>query len=214
MVNSKKNSGKKNNGHAKGNSMNNAVPSMIVRSRQFDLLVPYTFLTTVSTAPDESQLGVGSRFINVGLDFALRNFIRGSSGIYTSFDQYKFAEIEVMALLDAPVVTGEPTLVVSSVDYDDVVSGDWEMMSQRSNTKLTVLNRYNPYKSIAKFQPRGNFVTTGTDSPSNMIVPPNTWWDMSNPNQLFNGVKISAASQQQVSIRFLARARIEFRGRI
>jgi len=78
-------------------SSNAAVPTMAVQTRWFDQLIPNTVTMATATNANESQLGVGSRYDNLGLDYSLRNFIKGSSGIYTTYDQYKFKRLVVMA---------------------------------------------------------------------------------------------------------------------
>lgn len=194
--------------------MNNPVPRMTIQPRNFDQLIPETIILSLSGAPEDSQLGVGSYYANVGIDYSLRNFITGSSGLFTTMDQYRFQEIEIWALSDSNT-TYRPILITCSVDFDDAVAPTWYTMSQRNNTHTVAITTFKPMVKLAAFRPVGNFVTGGTDSPSNIVPNPSAWWDMANPNQLFNGLKLSIATQStSSSVRILAKARIEMRGKI
>jgi hypothetical protein len=194
-----------------------AVPRMTVVKRDFLRLIPSTHVLSQATLSGESQLGVGSYFVNIGEDYALRNFLPGTSGLFTTWDQYRFERLEVLVFLDSPnsaPLSINPVLVTASVDFDDTVAPTWDTMSQRSNTRSIALTAFTPMRSLASWKPVGNYVTSGTDSPSNRVPESSSWWDVANPNQLFNGIKICVASQTATSIRVLVKARVEFRGKI
>lgn len=193
--------------------MNDAVPRMAVTQRNLMQLLPITAVTQVAANNPDSFLGVGSFYHTTALDFSLRQFLTSTSGLVTVYDQYRFDLLEVYAFLDN-FQAGAPMYITSSVDYDDAVVGDWYTMSQRNNTKTVVLNSLKPYRMIGAFTPRGNFVTQGTDSPSNMVPQSNQFWDLANLTQLFNGIKLHASSQYNGSVRYYAKARISFRGKI
>lgn len=194
--------------------MNSAVPRMAPVQRNYDILIPPTWLFTQATQSDESQLGIGSYFVSKGLAFSLADFLDTTSGIKTVFDQYKFDLIEVFGYLDNYTQSSNPVLVTASVDYDDTVDPTWDTMSQRNNTKTVYITNLEPMKLLARFKPRGNYITSLGDSPTNIIPNPNAYWDMAQPRQGFNGIKICAASQSSTSLRILVKAKISLRGKI
>jgi hypothetical protein len=194
--------------------MNNPVPRMAVTKRNLIQLLPTTVVFNQAVGNGESMLGVGSYFSTDAYDYAIRNFLTSTSGLVTVYDQYRFDSIEVYAVVDSFLPPYRPIMVTSSVDYDDSVSGDWYTMSQRNNTKTSVLTVTKPQVMLAKFTPRGNYITAVGDSPSNSIANPTSWWDLANLTQTFNGIKIHASTQNQASIRYYAKAKVSFRGKI
>lgn len=194
--------------------MNNAVPVMSVITRNFQQLIPTTLVMEEAETSSESMLGVGSYFESSGLSYALRNFISSTSGVPIVYDQYRFDLIEIFVLAESFLPPYRPIMAVASVDYDDTNDPDWVSMSQRTNAKTLSLTVTNPYRKIASFKPVGNFTSVVGDAPANVVPSNNTWWDMAVTNQEFNGVKIHVASQNQGSVRVLAKAKVSFRGKI
>jgi len=194
--------------------LNNPVPNLNVIKRNFMQLIPETALFSEAETSSESMLGVGSYFNSVSLAYALRNFITSTSGVPIVYDQYKIDQIEIWAFAESFLPPYRPIVVVSSVDYDDTNSIDWADMSQRNATKVTTLTVTTPNRMVAKFTPRANFTSAVGDSPSNRIPAPNAWFDLSVTNQNFNGIKLHAASQNQGSVRYYAKAKVSFRGKI
>jgi len=194
--------------------LNNPVPNMAVVKRNFMQLIPETALLSEATTSSESFLGVGSYFNSISLAYALRNFLTSTSGVPIVYDQYKFDEIEVWAQADSFLPPYRPITVISSVDYDDTNSIDWAEMSQRNATKTVVLSVTRPAQMVAKFKPRANFISAVGDNPSNRVPGPGAYFDLSVTNQNFNGIKLHSSCQNQGSVRYYAKAKISFRGKI
>lgn len=176
--------------------------------RNLQSLIPYTAVLTTATSNPQSMLGIGTNFDSIGLEYSLRLFLTSTSGLVTTFDQYRFEMIEVFAIVDAWTPPYAPMVVVSSVDLDDTVTGDWYSMSQRGNKKTVYLTVTEPMKKIASFKPRGNYITSATDSPGNAVPKQDTWYDMANLTQNFNGLKVHMCSTNQASVRYFAKARV------
>jgi len=182
--------------------------------RNYLQLIPETALFAEANTSSESFLGVGSYFNSISLAYALRNFISSTSGVPIVYDQYKFEELEIWALAESFLPPYRPVIITSSVDYDDTNAIDWVQMSQRNATKTTALTVTEPHRMVAKFKPRANFNSAVGDNPSNRIPGPNSWFDLSVTNQNFNGIKLHACSQNQGSVRYYAKAKVSFRGKV
>ena len=195
--------------------LQNPVPRMTVSTRNFVQLIPSTELLTQAATSSDSFLGVGSQYVNVSKSYSLREFISSTSGVPIVYDQYRIDTISVYATVDAWSPPYSPTYVTSSVDYDDTNVESWVSMSQRSNTKVQTLTVQQPTKLLATFHPVPNFdVAPAGSSPSNVVPSKNTWFDLANTSQTWNGIKLSVASQQNASVRIYALASIDFRGKI
>lgn len=172
-----------------------------------------------------SPFGVYGYYENKALHWCLNDFLSHNSGLHTTWDQYRFKELEVFATVidfDSSSVNdgsiNNPCILMSSVDLDDAEecnwSGDSTCLCSRNNIGATVLRANAPYQRIAKFAPVGNFINSSSDNPANAVPTSKTWWDMAKPTQKFNGLKISAFADYAFTVYFIVKATIEFKGGI
>lgn len=212
---------RRNGGNNSGNRPRNrpagaaasSVPRMLPVTRKFHLKNSDVFVLDAATTPEQSPLGVGSQFVSFGRDFTLRDFVDSSGDILKVYDQYKFDHIDVYLINPSP--STNPMLVHTSVDYDDVNTPTWYTLSDRSNIGVATLRIQQPMTKLTSFVPRGNFISTVGDSPTNVVPRPGQWWDTTAATQSFNGIKVVVSTEQtSATCRLLACATISFRGKI
>jgi hypothetical protein len=182
----------------------------------FELRASPLVSATITNA-DHGQLPVGNQFGNAAFYYTLKSFYENSSGLLHVYDQYRFKEIEVYAeqVYDGPGVDIHKT-VFASVDYDDASIPTWQEMQSRQNVSMTVISDVNPKQVVARFKPVANYVNTNSSSPANLIPHSNEWFDLAATAQRFNGLKVhfEAPGGSTTSLRFSARAVIQFRGKV
>lgn len=194
---------------------------MRTSTRRLRSLRGWEFTTDETTTAGDSAYGNNGTFANIGIDFALRDFLTSTSGVPIVYDQYRFKKIELFAsCLNIVRTNGNPTpsfgpiVLYSSVDMDDNTAPDWQSMSQRDNVNVCTIRESVPMVKLASWKPVANFVSAVGDNPSNIIPSSSAWFDMAVTNQSFNGIKISGFAQEPQNVYFHARATIEFRGKI
>jgi hypothetical protein len=200
-------------------SGNPSVPRGVSTTRNVWQLLMEPLVTSTVTNAAESNVPVGSQFANVTLAWSLRSFYEASDPTYRSFDMFRIKRITVYATLPfaGPGIDACHT-IYASVDLDDIDVTNWQQFSSRSNSSMCVLRNAYPTCTVASFAPKAILDHSASDvaNPSNLIPQAGQWCDVSALSQKFGGLKIhlNAPSGTTTSVRFYARAEIEFRGLI
>jgi hypothetical protein len=193
------------------------VPKYRINTRHVFQLRAEPVVTGTVTNPDQASLPVGSQFADAIFAYNLKSFYESSSGLLAVYDQYRIRWIEIYAeqAYEGPGIDLNKT-IYASVDHDDINLPNWLEIQSRENVSMTCIRNNNPKQVVARFKPVANFVNAAGDSPSNIIPNSNAWFDVAANTQDFNGLKVhfEAPGGSTTSLRFSAKACIEFRGKI
>jgi len=169
------------------------------------------FVSESSPDVDDTFLPFGAQWMHKGINYRCREFY---PSISQDYDCYRLDRVDVYAEY-VPGASLAPVTIISCFDPDDSDAINWEKMSTRQNSKMTVLKLNEPKKLIASFAPVPNFNNTGAvglDSPQNVVPMNRPWLDSAATNNSYNGLKVFATQQgdQPFSLAFHVKGYFSF----
>lgn len=175
-------------------------------------------ISSTITNSQQAYLPVGNQFADVGLAWSLRSFYESTDPTLLTYDQFRISTIQVYAeqAFEGPGVDVIKSCFIS-VDHDDDNTPTWLEIQSRDNVALAVIRNNNPKQMVASFRPVAQYtVSASASAPSNAVPDNSQWFDMTAIGQFFNGLKIhyEAPGGSTTSLRFHARATMQFRGKI